>query len=326
MRWFLALAETGHVTETAARLHIDQSTLSRALRRLERGVGTALFDRERQRLRLNDYGRVFRRHAQRALDELDAAQGRIAALLEPPRDTLALGFAHSLGSWLVPRLVGGYQREVPDAGFTLHPQAAENLPGLLLEGAVDAAVTSPRPSDRRIGWLPLCDEPLRLAVPAGHPLAGRAEVRLAELADERLIIMGRALGLRQITCQIFHRAGVTPAVTAESGEVATIVSLVAAGVGISVVPAGDGAPPPAGVRLVPLAEHDAYRPVGLAWHADRAPSLAGRRFREFVTRYAPRLADPDHSGPAEDSSYSLVPPSSSGIRRWAAGRESQRSA
>lgn len=286
LRWFLALAETEHVTEAAARLHIDQSTLSRALRRLEREVGAPLFDRERHGLRLNDCGRVLRRHARRALDEMDAARGRISALHEPSEDTLFLGFAHSLGSWLVPELLGAYQRHSPDARFVLHPDAAENVLALLLDGTADAIVTSPRPSDRRVGWLPLREEQLHLAVPAEHRLADRDEVRLAELADEEVVIMRRALGLREITCRMFHRAGVTPDVIAESGEVATLKSLVAAGVGISVVPAGDGTPPPAGLRLIPIADRDAHRPVGLAWHTERVVGAAGSRFREFVAQYA----------------------------------------
>ncbi|MGW1893358.1 LysR family transcriptional regulator [Streptomyces sp. NPDC002004] len=291
LRWFLVLAGTEHVTEAAGRLHIDQSTLSRALRRMEKDVGSELFDRDHGRLRLNDRGRVFRRHAQRALDELDTARDRIAALLEPPHGTLALAFAPSLGSWLVPRLVAAYQREAPDTSVTLHQDAAENVPALLLDGLVDAAITSPRPSDGRIGWLPLCDEPLHLAVPAGHRLAHRGDVRLSELADEQVIIMRRALGLRQITCEVFHRAGVTPSVVAESSDVATIKAMVAAGLGVSLVPGGDGTPPSTGLCFVPLADADAYRPVGLAWHTGRPPTATARRFREFTAQYAKRLGD-----------------------------------
>ncbi|MEU1630185.1 LysR substrate-binding domain-containing protein [Streptomyces sp. NPDC020096] len=109
--------------------------------------------------------------------------------------------------------------------------------------------------------------------------------------DERFIIMRPKLGLRQITCQIFHRAGMTPDVVSECTEISTIKGLVASGLGVAVVPAGDGGPPPAGVRMVPLADQDAYRTIGLAWHQGRPASTAGRRFREFAVRYA-RGTDP----------------------------------
>jgi LysR family transcriptional activator of glutamate synthase operon len=78
----------------------------------------------------------------------------------------------------------------------------------------------------------------------------------------------------------------TPDVVSECAEVTTIHGLVASGLGVAVVPAGDGGPPPAGVRLVPITDHDAYRTIGLAWHRDRPVSTAGRRFREFAARYA----------------------------------------
>ncbi|MGW7008698.1 LysR family transcriptional regulator [Streptomyces sp. NPDC054933] len=240
LRWFLTLAETEHVTEAAARLRIAQPTLSRALLRLERQIGTRLFDRDRHRLRLNDYGRVFRRHAQRALDELDAAQDRIATLLDPPQDTLSLAFVHSVGSWLVPRLLGTYSHDAPGSRFTLHQDSAATVLSLLLDGTAEAIITSPRPSDPQLGWMPLHDERLHLAVPADHPLADRAHVRLGDLADERFIIMRPKLGLRQITCQIFHRAGMTPDVVSECTEISTIKGLVASGLGVAVVPGGGG--------------------------------------------------------------------------------------
>ncbi len=286
LRWFLVLAETEHVTEAAGRLHIDQSTLSRALRRLEKSAGSELFDRGHGRLRLNDAGRVLRRHARRALDELDTARDRIAALAEPADDTLALVCAPSLGAWLVPGLLTAYRQEAPRTRITLRQDAAEHVLSLLLEGAVDAAVTAPRPADDRIGWLPLGEEPLHLAVPERHRFADRTRVRLAELADERVIIMRRALGLREVTCEVFHRAAVTPSVAAEADDVATIMAMVAAGLGVSLVPAGGGAPTASGVRLVPLADANAHRQVGLAWHEGRAMTPATRRFRTFAAQRA----------------------------------------
>ncbi|WP_280693225.1 LysR family transcriptional regulator [Kitasatospora sp. GAS204B] len=286
LRWFLAVAETEHVTDAAALVGTSQPTLSRAIVRLERRLGTPLFDRDRHRLRLNDYGRVYRRHVRRALAELDTAQDRIAALLDPAEQTLRLAFAHSLGGWLVPELLGAYQRDSPGAAFALHQESAAGVLDLLQDGSAELAVTGPRPEGPGWQWLPLREERLALAVPARHPLAERSVVRLAELAGERFIIMREALGLRQITCQLFHRAGVTASVVLEAGEVATIRGMVGAGLGLAVLPAGDGLVGHRGVRLVPLAEQEACRGLGLTWHADRPASAAGRRFRAFATRWA----------------------------------------
>src|SRR5262245_54660274 len=92
LRWFLVLASTENVSRAAEQLHIGQPTLSRALRRLERQIGTPLFDRTRQRLRLNSYGEAFRARAQRAVDELARAEDDIAVMLGPGPGTLRLAF------------------------------------------------------------------------------------------------------------------------------------------------------------------------------------------------------------------------------------------
>ncbi|WP_329561559.1 LysR family transcriptional regulator [Kitasatospora sp. NBC_01266] len=286
LRWFLAVAETEHVTDAAALVGTSQPTLSRAIARLERRLGTPLFDRDRHRLRLNDCGRVYRRHARRALAELDTAQDRIAALLDPAEQTLRLAFAHSLGGWLVPELLGAYQRQSPGAAFSLHQESAAGVLELLQDGSAELAVTGPRPDGAGWEWLPLREERLALAVPTGHPLAERPVVRLAELAGERFIIMREAPGLRQLTCRLFHQAGVTASVVLEAGEVATIRGMVGAGLGLAVLPVGDGLVGHLGVRLVPLAEQDACRGLGLAWRADRPASSAARRFRAFAARWA----------------------------------------
>ncbi|MEW9528392.1 LysR family transcriptional regulator [Microbispora sp. NPDC049125] len=311
LQWFLVLAETEHVTRAADRLHITQPTLSRALRRLEKRVGTPLFDRDNQRLRLNEYGRVFRLHAQRALDELDVAQDHITALVASPPETLVLGFAHSLGTWLVPELLGAYRRECPGARFTLLQDTIEDTLARLMDGTVEMIVISPRPADHRIDWLPICDERLELVVPADSPLAGRTSVHLAELAGERVITMRCSTGLRQVARAIWRRAGITPAVVAEANDITTVKSLVASGLGISLLPAGDRTPPPAGVRQIPVADSGVFRPVGLAWDSGRTATTAARCFRQFVSRYASRhtlgeACDPipptDLSGPTETRS------------------------
>lgn len=297
LRWFLAVAETEHVTDAAALVGTSQPTLSRAIARLERGLGTPLFDRDRHRLRLNDCGKVYRRHARRALAELEAAEDRIAALLRPAEDTLRLAFVHSLGGWLVPELLGAYQRESPGTGFALHQESAAGVLELVQDGSAELAVTAPRPAGAGWGWLPLREERLALSVPEGHRLADRDAVRLTDLNDERFIIMRDAAGLRQITCRIFHEAGVTPSVVLEAGEVATIRGMVGAGLGVAVLPAGDGrAAPQPGVRVVPLADRDARRGIGLAWREDRPATAPCRRFRAFAAELAGRPVRPAADG------------------------------
>lgn len=276
--WFLAVAETEHVTDAAALVGTTQPTLSRAIVRLERRLGTPLFDRDRNRLRLNRAGRVYRRHAQRALDELESAQDRIAALLPEPAEPLRLACAHSLGPWLLPELLAAYREHVPGQAVDVREGSAAAVLGLLAGGAVDLAVTSPQPSLPGYGWLPLAEERLVLAVPAGHPLAGRAGLGPSELADGPFVIMRQDIGLREVTCRILHQAGVTASVTAEAGTVAEILDLVAAGQGAALVPARAAAGHP-GIGTAALAAADAHRTVGLTWRRGHPLPAPARIFR-----------------------------------------------
>src|SRR5262245_19361515 len=97
LEWFTTLAETEHVTVASARLNISQPTLSRALARVERRLGVRLFDRRQNRLRLNKYGEIFQAHALRAMSEINRGEERIAALIDPERGVISLGFLHSFG-------------------------------------------------------------------------------------------------------------------------------------------------------------------------------------------------------------------------------------
>ncbi|MFF3109049.1 LysR family transcriptional regulator [Kitasatospora sp. NPDC057904] len=283
LRWFLAVAETEHVTDAAALVGTTQPTLSRAIVRLERRLGTPLFDRDRNRLRLNQAGRVYRRHAQRALDELESAQDRISALLPAPAEPLRLACAHSLGAWLLPELLTAYREHAPGHAVDVREGSAAGVLDLLAGGAVDLAVTSPQPSLPGYGWLPLAEERLVLAVPAGHPLAGRTGVGLSELADGRFVIMRQDVGLREVTCAVFHRSGLTAPVAAEADTVTGILDLVAAGQGTALVPARAATGHP-GVEAVPLTAADAYRSVGLTWRRGRPLPPHARTFRVLAGR------------------------------------------
>ncbi|MCX4718758.1 LysR substrate-binding domain-containing protein [Streptomyces virginiae] len=189
LQWFVALAECEHVTSAAERLNIAQPTLSRALARLEKRMGVALFDRKQNRLHLNKYGEVFRAHAVRAISEMDRAEQRIATLIDPDTGTITLGFLHSYGTWLVPALLAGYHAIAPATTFELRGSAADAVVDGVRQGRLDLGITSPRPADTTLRWTPLQNEPLSLLVPVGHRLASHHRVRLAELAAEDFLAL-----------------------------------------------------------------------------------------------------------------------------------------
>src|SRR4051794_27303162 len=162
LRWFAALAERQHMTATARELHISQPALSRAIGRLEAGLGVPLFDRRGRVLALNHHGRRYLPHARRALEELDAGAGAIADVADAEHGELRLWFLHTLGSWLVPSLVGAYREDHPGVRFRLAQRGTVAMLAAFDAGDADLLVMGPRPAGRRFAWHPLVTEPLLL--------------------------------------------------------------------------------------------------------------------------------------------------------------------
>jgi DNA-binding transcriptional LysR family regulator len=282
LQWYVVLAETEHMTEAATRLNVAQPTLSRSLARLERRIGTPLFDRANRRLRLNRYGAILLEHARRSLAELDTAGERIGGLLDPDSGTVRLAFLHSVATWLVPELLRGYRRKMPDVRFELRQAAGHEILSDLEVGRVDLAVMSPRPAGPGFGWHPMHREPLCLAVPADHNLAGRSRCRLTEVAGEPFVTLQAGYGLREIGDELLGRAGFTPAVTFESTEIPSMEALVSAGLGLAIVPEprpGRGTP---GVAYPRLADAGAHRTIGLLWRRAHTMPPVSSRFAGFV--------------------------------------------
>ncbi len=276
VRWFLAVARLGHVTRASAELRISQPGLSRAIARLEHELGVPLFDREGRTLRLSRYGEIFRAHAERLIAAEDAGRRALAQAADPEQGEIGLAFLHTQGPVYVPELLRDYRRRHPRVRFRLTEGSAEHILRDVAEGRADMAITSPRPGDG-LAWHPLTTEDLYLAVPAGHRLAGRAEVRLADAAGETFIVMRHGYGLRTITEEMFRDEGIQPEIAFEGEEVATLRGLVAAGLGIAVVPPGERVP---GVTEVAIA--GARRTLGLVWVAERARPPVVEDFRRFV--------------------------------------------
>jgi LysR family transcriptional activator of glutamate synthase operon len=275
VRWFLTVAAAGNVTRAAEELRISQPGLSRAIGRLERELRTPLFDREGRTLRLNPYGEIFREHAEHLVATEDTARRALAEAADPDHGEVGLAFLHTQGTVLVPDLLRRYRSAHPHVGFRLTQGSSEHIQEAVVRGHADMAITSPRPDG--LAWHPLSTERLRLAVPAGHRIAGRAEVSLGDVAAEPFIVMRGGYGLRSITEELFRAAGIRPQIAFEGEEAATLRGLVAAGLGVAVVPPGEQA---AGVAEVVIA--GAQRTIGLAWVTGRTRPPAVEDFRRFV--------------------------------------------
>lgn len=279
LRLFRQVANGATVTDTAARARLTQPALSRALRRVEREVGAELFQRAGRSLRLTPAGHAFSEHVDALLDRYDQGVRDVRELVDPDAGTVPLAFLHTLGTWLVPRVISDFREGHPRAQFVLRQHGEEGLVAELLDGTADLVLTSDDPGLPAIEWRRLLVEPLQLAVPPNHPLAGRREVRLADAADETFILLRPGYGLRDTTEELCTQAGFTPRVGFEGEEVETLRGLVTAGLGVALLPPPQTASSAPHLRVTDVPSE---RDIGVAWLAGRELPPLSSRFREHI--------------------------------------------
>lgn len=287
---FAAVARWQHVTRAAEELGVAQSTLSRRLRRLERSVGVALFAQRGRRLELTRAGQRLAAVVDAAIGDLERALADIRRSVDPDEGTVSLAFLSTLGVAVVPAILREFRLHHPRIGFQLTQDGHEAGLALLRAGQVDMCLTSPLPDEPDLVTVALHRQPLRLVVPEDHPLAPTSSVRLATAAGECFVGFKPGYGMRQITEDWCHRAGFAPRLAFEGEDVATVRGMVAAGLGVALLPA-TRSPAPGTVELEVLGLLP-IRTIGLV--AGRGPDLSApaRAFHSFlVSRGAPLVLE-----------------------------------
>ncbi|MEU6401600.1 LysR family transcriptional regulator [Streptomyces sp. NPDC046985] len=284
---FAGVARTEHVTRAAQEMGVPQSTLSRALVRLEQDLGVALFARRGRTVSLTPAGRTFLGAVERALADVERAAEQVRADADPAAGKVAFGFLHTMGAETVPALIHAFRADHPRVRFSLVQNYAEAMLERLRAGELDLCLTSPVPDAPDLVARRLDEQKLRLVVPADHRLAGRRRIRLAETAEEAFVTLEPGYGLRRITDDLCREAGFVPRVAFEGEETETLRGLVAAGLGVALLPP-PAVPRPGVVELTVTAPR-AVREIGVAWlagHPDTPPVAA---FKEFLLSRRGRL-------------------------------------
>jgi DNA-binding transcriptional LysR family regulator len=287
LRQFTAVARTEHLTHAAEQLGVPQPTLSRTIAHLESDLGVPLFTRPGRNIRLTRHGRVLTDAAERALAILDDALDQVTGEADPARGRVAFAFLHTLGTDVVPRLLRDFRTEYPAIRFALVQDTSREMLGQLLAGEVDICLTVPVPASANVRSESLDEQRVDLVVPAGHPLARRQAIRLAEASGEDFICTLPSNSLRIITDELCEAAGFVPRIVFESEQVATIRGLVGAGLGVALLPAGTELDP--AVTSVRITRPKAARMICVNWMADRELTAPVAEFRDFLLRYRGRL-------------------------------------
>ncbi|WP_370383774.1 LysR family transcriptional regulator [Catenulispora sp. GAS73] len=284
LSWFVALADHRHMTHTAAILGVSQPTLSRALARVEAELGTRLFERGSDGVAPNPNGDLVVAAARELLARYEQLTTELSARLDPDGGVVRLAFLDSMATSLVPQLLRAFHGHAPGVRVLLSQEPGHHIQADLRTGAAELAVTFPRP-EGDFGWLPLQRERLVLAVPPTHRLRGRKRVALSEIAEEELVMTPVGFGFRTLVDTLLAEAGVVPRISFESADLATIEGLVAAGLGVAVVPEQfAGLSGTVGIALTAPA---ARRTIGLTWRTDQTLAPAAARFLAFIESHWP---------------------------------------
>ena len=280
LRYFVAVAEELHFGRAAARLHIAQPPLSQQIRQLEADLGVRLFERTRRRVALTHAGAVYLAEVRRLLAELDAAGERALLAQQGEVGLLALGFVGTASYAVLPGILRAYRARYPGVEVTLHELNSAEQQAALERGQIDAGLVRLAGRSPSLAHEVLRREPFVVALPDGHPLAAAPALALADLAGERFVLhpRGGSAGFYEQIVAACRQQGFTPTVVQEATEMLTLVGLVAAGLGISLVPASVAQLHTAGVVYRPLRDAALTAELVLIWRAeDRSPLVEAFR-------------------------------------------------
>ncbi|WP_321797251.1 LysR family transcriptional regulator [Caballeronia sp. J97] len=281
LRYFLAVAETANFTKAAEALGIGQPPLSQQVKALEKELDVTLFKRTARGAELTLAGRVFADEARRVLEDAQRAARAAKRAARGETGHLRVGFTGTAAfNEHVSGLIRKFREAFPDAELTLHEAASGVLLDELEAGQLDVVIVRP---ERRVAdiveqrdWL---DEPLLVALPVAHPLASRRRIALAELADEPFVQVPRAAGgtLFDDIVAACAAAGFEPQLAQPAPQMTSAITLVAAGIGISIVPKAITQVRVAGVVYRPLVARGLRARLALASRRDD-PSPVVRNF------------------------------------------------
>ncbi|MCA6092696.1 LysR family transcriptional regulator [Streptomyces sp. SCA3-4] len=279
LRTLHAVARHGSVSAAADGLHVTTSAVSQQLSKLERETGQQLLAKNGRGVRLTDAGRLLVEHASRILSQVELAQADLEAQHGHAVGDLLMGAFATAARGLFPAALVALRREHPQLRARLEEMEQDEAVARVVRGDIDLAVVldwynKPLPVPEELAKAPLLDDRVDVAVPVGHPLAGREQVALEDFAEDEWISWPKGEFCHDWLLFTLRGKGVEPRIGHKADEHPTQLALVAAGLGIAVAPRLGRGPVPEGVCIVPV-RPTMCRRVFAIWRvdADRRPSV-----------------------------------------------------
>lgn len=242
LKYIVAVARERHFGRAAEACHVSQPTLSVGIRKLEEELGVTLFERGGTEVSVTPIGLQIVDQAQRVLDETSSIREIAKLGRDPLSGALRLGVIHTIGPYLLPRLVPRIIRDAPDMPLVLQENFTARLLELLRQGDIDVAILADPFADQGFCVAPLYEEPFVVAVPCGHAWAHRPAISSAELKQQTMLLLGTGHCFRDQVLEVcpelsrYSQASGGIQKTFEGSSLETIRHMVASGIGITVLP------------------------------------------------------------------------------------------
>ena len=273
LRYLVALADLRHFGKAAEACFVSQPTLSTQIRKLEEELGVTLIERAPRKVMLTAAGQDMVLRARRIVAEVDEMKEAARRRSDPASGTLRLGVFPTLGPYLLPHVVPQLRERFPQLELLLTEEKSDVLLQRLREGRLDAALLALPIHDDQLHAQFLFEEPFLLAAPADHPLAEQGSLSIDALGDETLLLLEDGHCLRDQALDVCRLSGAQEKSGFRATSLETLRQMVAAGVGVTLLPALSVQDPivqPAGVRLVPFRAPAPSRRIALVWRKSSA--------------------------------------------------------
>ncbi|GAA0723533.1 LysR substrate-binding domain-containing protein [Dokdonella soli] len=301
LRYLVALAEHRHFGRAASASFVSQPTLSTQIRKLEEELGVALVERAPRKVLLTEVGREIAQRAREVLNEVEQIRAAARRTRDPESGTVRLGIFPTLGPYLLPHVVPTIRTRFPRLELLLTEEKTEIVLKQLREGRLDAGILALPIHDDQLHQEFLFEEDFVLAVPEGHELATHSTLKLGDLADQNLLLLEDGHCLRDQALEVCQLAGAVERSGFRATSLETLRQMVAAGVGITLLPTLAVKPPvapSADIHLVEFRGRPPSRRIAMVWRRSSAIAPFLKRLAEVFQSLPRELLARSASQPA----------------------------
>lgn len=300
LNYFVKLAELKHFSRAAEACFVSQPTLSTQIRKLEDELGVQLVERAPRKVQLTPVGEEIALRARHVLRDVEQIQAAARRSKDPETGTLRLGLFPTLAPYLLPHVMPAIRARFPHLRLELWEEKTADILAMLEDGKLDAGLLALPVEDERLAYRVLFEEPFFMAMPASHPLTDKQEIETVDLVGADLLLLEDGHCLRDQALEVCALAGVRERVDFHATSMETLRQMVAAEVGITLLPALAVAPPIAATNNLALRPFKApapYRTIALCWRkSSPLGALMQRLARCFRNLPEPlRVADPQQT-------------------------------